>query len=531
MSWTCTCTLSNASLHLACGACGRERPSDEDMALRSREVIDLSGSPAPKRARREATDDLDGFLGQIREAAEDLVKTGPTRAVRAALLRVCTFNVPMGIGVNDLRTGGLVGVDLSLQDVRMRCAAKQMRHVLDDAAELCGAGAPTVFAMQEVKDVPSSAAFPTPRRVLTGMLLRELNALMSAREFVAVNPEWACPIVYARDAMRVLRCGRFLLSDKPGWQSGVPCACGFRDQWVSACHCEDHANERGRPEYKGGGGSWAAFRLRAPAAAATDDGPADLVVVSVHVSNKKTELRARGVREVLAPLVSALRASFGCAVVLTGDFNATKTQAERAHDKRDDADGRGEYASLCGAFRADDESDDDDDEPGGAASVCGDTWEFAREKPRANGLFSSTCHAWNGLAPAWQHGNCGTQGPSANRVYVGAAARADGAGASRTKLGASVAGLKKTYGSERFIDWVLVDRASLGRARRRCVHGGRRDVAEADVAVLRATVHTRRGELADYSRTSSGAHAGANWHGWGSDHFPVSADLELVLRR
>ena len=99
------------------------------------------------------------------------------------------------------------------------------------------------------------------------------------------------------------------------------------------------------------------------------------------------------------------------------------------------------------------------------------------------------------------------------------------------QLGASVAGLKKTYGSERFIDWVLVDRASLGRARRRCVHGGRRDVAEADVAVLRATVHTRRGELADYSRTSSGAHAGANWHGWGSDHFPVSADLELVLRR
>ena len=180
MSWTCTCTLSNASLHLACGACGRERPSDEDMALRSREVIDLSGSPAPKRARREATDDLDGFLGRVREAAEDLVKTGPTRAVRAALLRVCTFNVPMGIGVNDLRTGGLVGVDLSLQDVRMRCAAKQMRHVLDDAAELCGAGAPTVFAMQEVKDVPSSAAFPTPRRVLTGMLLRELNALMSA---------------------------------------------------------------------------------------------------------------------------------------------------------------------------------------------------------------------------------------------------------------------------------------------------------------------------------------------------------------
>ena len=63
------------------------------------------------------------------------------------------------------------------------------------------------------------------------------------------------------------------------------------------------------------------------------------------------------------------------------------------------------------------------------------------------------------------------------------------------------------------------------------MHGGRRDVAEADVAVLRATVHTRRGELADYSRTSSGAHAGANWHGWGSDHFPVSADLELVLRR
>ena len=162
---------------------------------------------------------------------------------------------------------------------------------------------------------------------------------------------------------------------------------------MSACHCEDREEEPGRPEYKGGGGSWAAFSLRAPAAVATAADAAaaappraDLVVVSVHVSNKKTFLRARGVREVLAPLVSALRASFGCAVVLMGDFNATKTQAEFASDKRDDADGRGEYATLCGAFRADDDSDEED-EPGGAA-ICGDAWEFSREKPRAGGLLS-----------------------------------------------------------------------------------------------------------------------------------------------
>ena len=36
----------------------------------------------------------------------------------------------------------------------------------------------------------------------TSNLDRIAYALMSAREFVAVNPEWACPIVYARDAMR-----------------------------------------------------------------------------------------------------------------------------------------------------------------------------------------------------------------------------------------------------------------------------------------------------------------------------------------
>ena len=114
---------------------------------------------------------------------------------------------------------------------------------------------------------------------------------------------------------------------------------------MSACHCEDHANERGRPEYKGGGGSWAAFRLRAPAAAATDDGPADLVVVSVHVSNKKTELPRACV---LAPLVSALRASFGCGRA-HGRLQRDQ-DAGRAHDKRDDADGRG-GARLCGAPR------------------------------------------------------------------------------------------------------------------------------------------------------------------------------------
>jgi len=62
----------------------------------------------------------------------------------------------------------------------------------------------------------------------------------------------------------------------------------------------------------------------------------------------------------------------------------------------------------------------------------------------------------------------------------------------------------------------------------RACGGGRR---AADGEVLAASVHTARGQEADWRRDAAGRHVDQNWHGWGSDHFPVSADLLLAVRR
>ena len=75
--------------------------------------------------------------------------------------------------------------------------------------------------------------------------------------------------------------------------------------------------------------------------------------------------------------------------------------------------------------------------------------------------------------------------------------------------------LDANWGSTRYIDWLLVDLAS--------VRAGRVRVHAAEVHTAPGTTDGRELALLPPPRDREG-------RGWGSDHFPISADIELIVR-
>ena len=71
------------------------------------------------------------------------------------------------------------------------------------------------------------------------------------------------------------------------------------------------------------------------------------------------------------------------------------------------------------------------------------------------------------------------------------------------------------YGSSRYIDWLLVDLESARTGR---------------VRVLRAEVHTAEGTRDGRELALLPPPRDREGRGWGSDHFPISADIEIGFR-
>jgi hypothetical protein len=139
---------------------------------------------------------------------------------------------------------------------------------------------------------------------------------------VAVNEDWVCPISYDWRRLTPVYAARFMISDAPTTFVQQPCGCGF-GQWVSACRCYTDG------AWRAGGGTFTAFRfIDSPA------GAVDVVAVSVHLTTRDPEIRAKGAEEVLVPLIRLLRAKWNAPVVLGGDFNMTKVQSAHKTDKR-----------------------------------------------------------------------------------------------------------------------------------------------------------------------------------------------------
>ena len=172
--------------------------------------------------------------------------------------------------------------------------------------------------------------------------------------------------------------------------------------------------------------------------------------------------------------------------------------------------------------------------------LCADTWQLAKHlgTVASNGCISSTCHGWQGPQKAHQTVLAYTQGVGANRWKE-----------QGEEAGKKVLLMRPVFGNKRFIDWILVDAKSCGlkdilRTSPEELPGYGADVGDRDrgdgkgreggreggrgaeggprrrpaVLIRRATVHTEGGP----DRRSR--------NGMGSDHFPISIDVEIELR-
>ena len=340
------------------------------------------------------------------------------------------------------------------------------------------------------------------------------------KQMRAVEATWYCPISYDPEMVVPVYAARVVVGSRPS--SFVFCDCEYT-QWITSCDCW----KRRFDSWRSGGCSLAAFRLRG-----SPRGTVDFVAVSVHLTAKQPETRTRGAREVLAPLVRLLAAKWGAPVVVGGDFNYTKKQSRHAHDKRSKESSGvrglpprpgGVYDELVGnleklreRFKARESSkengsdcdEEDFEEQGASVGPCADTWEVAVQRAvaerksktsRANsrGCYSSTCHNWHGKHPGYQAVSIKTQGCGANSIVC-----KDRGTGRESKF--STVGMVETPGSARFIDWLLVDRAALA--------AGRVKVERADVWTAPATGR----EFLSYK------------NGYGSDHYPISVDIEFA---
>jgi len=262
-------------------------------------------------------------------------------------------------------------------------------------------------------------------------------------------------------------------------------------------------------------------------------------------------------RRVLVPFIIALRKRFGAPVILGGDFNATKIQGqcdeETLMDMRPDKDKaehgkEGIYTSLCGFYgdreeelgtnQSEDTEERDEEEELARLSPMIDTWIEAKVASknvetgntsnlnstvgpycRANGCFGTTCHWYAGVdnpSRQWMTGY--TQGRGTNVSDVGY-------GVQQTSKFIR----KPVVGNQRFIDWLLVDRLSISGSR--FIRGEKIP----KVRVLGAEVHTERGttnKCVDRPGPNGGPGGfSRNSSGYGSDHFPISALLEIVITR
>ena len=184
-----------------------------------------------------------------------------------------------------------------------------------------------------------------------GAKVEALETAETIKHYAYVNGNGG-PVVYNENRLAPVFFNRFLISPEPGfdhWQ--VPCTCGKRAQWVSACNCgstdEQGETVPGYPAWKSGLGSVVGFRFHRPSrreggsmgndgkgAGGGNGGTAggnagtrpDFVVINVHVSHRNPQFRLLGARTVLAPLVAVLRERHGCPVFLLGDFNYTKVR-------------------------------------------------------------------------------------------------------------------------------------------------------------------------------------------------------------
>ena len=461
-------------------------------------------------------------------------------------IRICSSNVPPGIARNAVKNGQQV-----LSGVEADPGGEQWQARVKTMAAQWSAARPDVILHQE----------------LHSEKLEQLHHAVGWR-LRPVEPKWCCPISYNPDVLQPLFADRFVLGSAPN--SFLPegaCRCKFGQWSYSACHCWPDDGE-----WRAGGATYAAFRF-------VDSPPArvDIVCVSVgapvgceatpwagvalrllvcgqvHLTDRKPDLRTRGAQEVLAPLLRLLRERFKAPVVCGGDFNMTKLQSS---DKRNKNGGGvnwrvGAYDALVGSHArsygegesveaahvtnrkllkldlnnflwqgADPDSDYEEDERP-PPPVMVDTWEVARMAgtTQANGCRASTCHNWFGLYRGFQKAQVYSQGPGSNSIDV---YHGEYEGEHR----AVVKGTRPVFGSARFIDWILVDFASLKEER---------------VKVLGAEVHTAPGTR-DHAtiRRLPGAWGGQSraggpmWKqdsGWGSDHFPISVHLELNLEQ
>ena len=452
-------------------------------------------------------------LSQPDDASDKLVPAKRRKTSRR--LRVCSSNVPPKLATNKVVRGEQVlgGVVKDPGDEQWRARvvtmAQQLREV--DAA---------VVLHQEVN----------------GAKLEELVGAADCG-LQTVDSSWNCPISYQSNLLQPVFADRLIVGSAPSKFLGPGvCKCHFGQWSYSACRCWPSEDET-----RAGGASFAAFRF-----VDSPTGRVDLVAVSVHLTDRNPEVRTWGAREVLVPLVRLLRERFDDSpVVLGGDFNMTKLQSSDKMDKRAGGAGwkPGAYDVLVGSHEAnrrmlkrpqdvegfvqrghdpDSSYEDDDDGLEAPAPTCVDTWELAHAlgKSKANGCMASTCHNWFGLSKSFQRYQCNTQGPGANSIDV-FDDEGEQIGSKAQKHSVN------TVGSARYIDWLLVDLASLQQKR---------------VEVLGTTVHTAPGTR-DFkvmvklpkpwggSNGTGRTYFGGTQHGedggYGSDHFPISVDLAL----
>jgi endonuclease/exonuclease/phosphatase family metal-dependent hydrolase len=409
--------------------------------------------------------------------------------------------VPPGIATNAIDRHGkqhLTGVEEDAIHSKWRLRCKVM------AAQLRDVGAQIVLHQE-----------------LCDWKLRELLQEADCR-LRPVCASWCCPISYDPSVLQPVYATRLMISSAPfTFLAPGACTCRF-GQWVSACRCYDD------DEWRAGGATFAAFRfVTSPA------GHVDLVAVSVHLTNRDPAVRSQGAEEMLKPLVTSLAERYGAPVVVGGDFNLTKRQSASKTDKRASGSGwqPGAYGHLVGEHAANrrvlekggldallqagssssyecSDADEDNDAP-----VCMDTWEVARASGRqnavANGCIASTCHNWHGDSWGYIKVQVKTQGPGSNSIDV---FNVDGTYTHTASLGPMSHAFGSTYGSARYIDWLLVDAGSLRQRR---------------IRVNRATVHTKPGTTDPLvmARLPSAPYSGSG--GYGSDHWPISVDLSL----